>query len=108
MSYPKIEYYKIEGNGDILGSSVKINVILNINTPTSIQIKIEDPTKVNKVSSANMTKEADSVYSYVYQSDIDDQSGSYVATVKVISSGYTVLKELVFDLYDPYDEIEEF
>lgn len=102
MSFPIIEILKIEGEG-ILGTSVRFEAIVNIAVPTTVQITIEDSTKLNKVTDVNMTKEADNVFSYIYQSSSDDNTGTYVATIKIVNGGNTILKEYSFTMKDQYD-----
>lgn len=87
-------------NSYYLGTAVKITVLLNIETPTSAQITIEDPSGLEKVSRANMTKEADKVYSYIYQSDDDDNEGTYVAVIEISYGSYTSMSKATFDLSD--------
>ncbi|MCK9626549.1 MAG: hypothetical protein M0R23_08860 [Bacteroidales bacterium] len=87
----------------ILGTAIKITAILDINTATSATITIEDPSRVDKVTSADMTKEANKVYSYVYQSTEGDQEGRYVATIYIVYGGYTVIKESSFEMINAFD-----
>ena len=84
----------------LLGTAVRITVILSIDTATSAKITIDDPSENIKVNNADMTKEADKVYSYVYQSLSTHDDGDYVATVSVVSGGYTSVEQSKFTLVD--------
>ena len=81
-----------------LGTAVKITTSLSIKTPSSVTITIEDPTDSPKITDVNMAKEADYIYSYIYQSASTDQDGDYVITIKAVSSGYTALTQDIFTL----------
>lgn len=89
--------YKLIGSF-ILGTAVKIVVKLNINTPTSAKITIDDPTDTERVSSANMTKDANKVYSYVYQSSTSYSYGEYRITIKITNGDYTSVSQNWFEL----------
>ena len=87
----------------VLGTSIKLTSVLNIATATTVVITIEDPAKSDKVTATAMTKEADSVYYYILQTAESWNSGTYVATIKVTFGGYDSIKEIRFDLIDPFD-----
>ena len=60
----------------------------------SWQITIDDSAEVEKVTAATMTKEADKVYSYIYQSDAtNDDDGNYVITIEAVLGNYTVVTQ---------------
>lgn len=83
------------------GTAIKITVILTIPTATSAKITIDDPSETVKVNDADMTKEADKVYTYVWQSTKDtDQDGDYVVTISISSGGYTSISQDKFTLVD--------
>lgn len=76
MGYTLIELVEIEGT-NILGTAMRFTVIVNVDTLATAEITIEDPGDVSKVDEASMTKAADGVYTYVWQSDKDDDEGDY-------------------------------
>lgn len=88
----------------VLGEAVKFTVILNIATATCT-ITIEDPSLVDEVTNASMTKEADCIYSYTWQSVDDSYEGDYKVTVKAVSGNYTSIKVDKFELIDIDDII---
>lgn len=79
-----------------LGSAVEIPAVISVATATSAKITILDPALTKKVDDADMTKSADKVYTYVYQSASTDLDGLYVARFKIVSSGKTVVWEDTF------------
>jgi len=84
-----------------LGTAVKITTILSVDNPDSVKITIEDPSDIEKVSSASMTKEADGIYYYIWQSDEDnDDEGQYEATIKATKGSYTALSKIVFEMIE--------
>jgi secreted trypsin-like serine protease len=82
----------------LLGTAVKLTSLINIATATSAKITIDDPNETEKVSSANMTKDADGVYHYIYQSASTDQEGDYIATISIVYGGYTAVEQFTFTL----------
>ncbi len=83
------------------GTAIKITVILSINTADSVLITIDDPSEIEKISDAAMTKNADKVYSYIWQSTKDtDDDGNYVITVKATSGSYTSVMQSKFTLVE--------
>lgn len=105
MSYPRIDVVKIN-NSKILGTDVRITIILNIATASTATITIEDPVKTDKITDTAMTKDADNVYSYVYSSSEDDNDGTYIATIKISDGTDTIHHEYSFDLFDPFDNTD--
>jgi len=83
-----------------LGTAVKITSIINIDTVTSAKITIKDAGDIAKVSSANMTKNANGIYSYIYQSASTDLEGNYLATITVVYDGYTSVTQEYFTLVE--------
>ena len=81
-----------------LGTSVKITTVLDVATPTSVKITILDPTDVTKADEVSMTKSADYVYSYVYQSVDTDTEGIYVITIEAIANSKTAISQYYFTL----------
>ena len=83
------------------GTSIKIKAILSIKTADTAKITIDDPSENEKVSNANMTKEADKIYTYVWQSTKDtDDDGDYVVTIKITSGGYIAVTQDNFTLVE--------
>lgn len=76
-----------------LGDAVEITSILSVDNVTSAKITIKDPSLVVKVNSANMTKSANKVYTYIYQSSDNDIDGTYIITIEVTYSGYTTISQ---------------
>ena len=84
----------------ILGTAIKITSILNIATATTAKVTIEDPSGNATIDEVNMTKDADNVYSYIYQSDEDGDNGLYMVRVEVTYGGYTSVIEDEFELVE--------
>ena len=80
----------------ILGTAVEITSIFSIATATSATITILDSSLNVMINAANMTKQADKVYSYIYQSVSTDLDGLYTIRLAVTSGGYTVISEDYF------------
>ena len=78
------------------GTAVKITDVLDINTATSATITIDNPNNTEVVSNANMTKEADKVYSYTWQSSVSNPEGEYVVTFKITYAGKTSVRQSRF------------
>jgi hypothetical protein len=83
-----------------LGTAVKITVNINIATASTATISIYDPSYATKVNAATMTKTADGVYTYIYQSATTDDDGDYLVTVSFSYGGYTALEQFKFTLVD--------
>jgi hypothetical protein len=84
----------------VLGTAIKITAMLTVDTPTAITIDIEDPSEILKVDTVAMTKEADGVYSYIYQSDKEDLDGVYIVTISALYGGYTAVVQDKFTLVE--------
>jgi hypothetical protein len=76
-----------------LGTAVEITTIFSVATLTTATITILDPSLVVKINSANMTKQVDKVYQYIYQSTSTDIDGVYVIQITATSGGYTTYFE---------------
>lgn len=83
-----------------LGTAVHITQTLSIATATTATITIVDPSNVTKVSSVSMTKDADYVYSYIYQSTSTDTAGEYIVTFTITYGGYTSIFQDKFKLVE--------
>lgn len=83
-----------------LGTAVKITALISIDTADSATITIDDASETEKVSSANMTKEMNKVYSYTYQSSVNDDEGDYVATITIVSGIYTSVQQAKFTMIE--------
>ena len=82
----------------LLGTAIKIIALLNVATPTTATITIEDQGSTEKITDATMTKDADAVYSYIWQSASTDNSGTYVIRLTIVNGGYTAVKEYQIEL----------
>jgi|WetSurSiteA1Bulk_404760.scaffolds.fasta_scaffold99266_2 hypothetical protein len=80
------------------GTAIKIWITLSVATATSVTIKIVDPGNTTKVNNANMLKEVDKVYSYVYQSISGDITGTYIVTFTIVYNTYTTVYQDKFML----------
>ena len=84
----------------VLGTAVKITVRLNINTATTAKITIDDPFETVKVNAVSMTKDADKIYSYIYQSVSTDEEGDYIATIEISDGTNTGVVQKYFELIE--------
>ena len=89
MSNVKLKTY-------ILGTAVKITTHLSEAEPDTATITIFNPSDAKMVTAAAMTKDADNVYSYVYQSSSSDNDGEYTLQVTVVQGSYTSVSEEKF------------
>ena len=83
-----------------LGTAVKITVMLNIATASTATITIDNPSETVMIDSAAMTKAADGVYTYIYQSTSTDEEGTYIATISASYGGYTAVVQDSFILVE--------
>lgn len=82
----------------VAGTAIKFTMIINSASATA-QIDIWDPQTTTIVDNEEMTKEADYVYSYVYQTPSDDvYTGKWIITYKVTEGGITMLTQDRFTL----------
>ncbi len=81
-----------------LGNALEFTSLISVDTATSAKITIKDPSLVIKVNQANMTKDANKVYSYIYQSVSTDTDGTYITTIEIVYNGYTVVDQINFIL----------
>ena len=87
-------------NKYILGTAVKITALLNVDTATSAKITIEDSGENLIIDSADMTKDADGKYSYIFQSNSTwTIEGDYVATMEISYGGYTAVVQEKMEFY---------
>lgn len=84
----------------LLGSAVKITSVLSTESPNTVTITIDDPSTIEKVALAVMTREGPKVYSYVYQSAETDVAGVYIATIRATYGSFTVISQEEFTLAD--------
>lgn len=83
-----------------LGTAVKIQTVLSENNPDGVTIEIEDPNETVKINYVAMTKVADNVYQYIYQSATTDDAGEYKITIKAVYGSYTSIEQSWFILED--------
>ena len=71
-----------------LGTALKITTVLSVDNPTSVKITIKNPSNIMMVNAVSMTLAAGSanIYTYVYQSGVDDVDGIYKV---IIDAAYT-------------------
>ncbi len=82
------------------GTALKITTVLSEATADTCKITIDDPSENVKVDAADMTKEADYVYSYVYQSVTTNDEGDWVITIKATLGDYTSVTQRRFTLIE--------
>jgi len=69
-------------NRFIIGTAIKIESLISIDTPDAVYITIKDASDTDKVTEQTMEKIADGVYRYVHQTqEIIDIAGTWVARV---------------------------
>ena len=91
-------------NNYAIGSSIKFTVVINVDTATSAKITIENPSGSEIIDAVNMTREADRVYTYVWQSSESNTShtaGTYIVTIDIGYGGYNTREQSTFSAYDP-------
>jgi len=82
----------------VTGTALKITMILDVVTATST-ITIDDPGLNAMVNNSAMTKEADYIYSYVYQTpNTALSSGDWIITLKAVSGSETLITQDRFTL----------
>ena len=83
-----------------LGTALKIESILNIDTATTAMITIKDPNNVilTAVNDVAMTKDVDKVYFFIWQSAVGTNvlEGQYKAIISITSGGFTGVSEIAF------------
>ena len=85
----------------ILGTAIPIYVLLDDTTAlTTCKITIYDSYETRRVNAASMTKEADSVYGYGFQTDEDWNEGRYICVVEAVLGSYSVIEEFYINLID--------
>jgi len=82
------------------GTALKITTILSSATADNCKITIDDPSENVKVDGVEMTKEADYVYSYVYQSITTNDEGDWIITIKATLGDYTSVTQRRFNLIE--------
>jgi len=84
----------------LLGTSIKITAIIDEDTADTATLTVDDASEIVRLDSQTMTKEADKVYSGVFQSLSTYVEGDYVYTISVTKSGYTSVVQGKFTLVD--------
>ena len=82
----------------LLGTAVKITSMINIAEATTAKITIDDPSSTEKVTDAAMTKDADGIYSYIFQTVSTWTDGTYIATISYTCAGYTAVIQDYFEM----------
>lgn len=80
------------------GTAIKITSVFNISTPTTAKVTVTNPSTVQVVNHADMTKEADGVYTYIMQTSSTWPEGDYTVTIDVTDSGYESVTQQKFTL----------
>jgi len=83
-SYPMKTYLE--------GSSITITMVISKPTATCT-FTIDDPSETVKVDAAAMTKQADYIYTYTYQSSESNEYGPWVITLKATYDSYTAVTQ---------------
>jgi len=84
----------------VLGTTLKIVCILNIDTATSAKITIKNPSDTTAVSAVDMTQEANKIYYYLWQSSEDNSYGTYEITIEVVYNTYTAVSQERVEMID--------
>jgi len=84
----------------LLGTAIEISVKLRVPTASSCIITIQDPTQNNKVTNATMIKQADYMYTYIFQSDSLWDYGVYVMTIKTTYADKTGVAQYAIEMLD--------
>ena len=82
------------------GTALKITTVLSEPTATTCKITIDDTSENVIIDAADMTKEADYVYSYVYQSSTGNEEGDWVITIEATLGDYTSVTQRKFTLIE--------
>jgi hypothetical protein len=61
-------------------------------------MSIKDVFGRSKIDNAAMTKLADGVYEYVWQSDVTDEEGDYYALIKIVTVSGTSYEKIEFTI----------
>jgi len=81
----------------LVGSAIKIDAVLSVDTATCT-CTIKNESGQCKVTDVSMTKIADRVYQYIYQSVLTDDYGDYTAVIKIVSTSGTSYEKIEFTL----------
>lgn len=81
----------------IIGTALKITATLST-VADSVKIDIYKTDGKIDINSADMTDEGNNVWTYVYQSSSDNNSGQYKAIIKAVSGTYTSVSRIGFEL----------
>lgn len=84
----------------LLGTAVKITVIIDIDTADSALITIDNPEKSEVVSNVSMASVTEKVYTYTYQSSSTGKCGDYIVTIKITQGPYTSVSQRTFTLVE--------
>lgn len=81
----------------IIGTTLKITATLSA-IADSVKIDIYKPDSKIDISAANMTDEGGNVWTYVYQSALENGSGQHKAIIKAVSGSYMSVGKILFEL----------
>ena len=88
----------------LLGTAVEVTANISVDTATTAKITVLDSGLLEVVTEANMTKSADGIYTYVFQSTHDMIDGIYTFRMDIASGGYTTSWEAVARFMKRADE----
>ena len=83
-----------------LGTALRITTVLSLPNPTTVTIKIKDSANLTMVDSADMTADATTAYSYIYQTSTTDTTGDYTVIIDAVYGSYTSRAVSTFTLVD--------
>ena len=84
----------------ILGTAIKITVIIDIDSADSVLITIDNSEGTEVVTNASMTAVTEKVYSYTYQSSATGKWGDYLVTISITQGAYTSVSQKFFTLVE--------
>ena len=82
----------------VLGTSVKILDFISVPTVTSALVTLQNPSGVSFLVGGVMTKSADGVYCYVWQSAVADPTGVYEAIITLMYDGKPSVAKKTFTM----------
>ena len=83
-----------------LGTAIQITSTINIDTLTNATITILDSNAAIVINKAAMSKSANKVYSYIYQTLSTGSEGLYTARIEATHGIYTSVCEEQFEMVE--------
>ena len=81
----------------LAGSAIRISAVLSVDSATC-SVTVKDEASRAKITDASMTKIADKVYEYIFQSSTTDEEGEYNAIAKIVTASGTSYEKIQFTL----------